>query len=339
MAMFGLLAPDLAIDLGTANTIIHARGEGIVLNEPSVIAVSEQGEGFRVIAAGLSAKRMLGRTPEGIKVVRPVRAGAIAQYEYARAMLSIFLKQALGRRWSLVKPKMIIGVPPGLTDVEKRAIREAGISIGAREVSLIDEAMAAALGFGLPIAEPVGSLIVDVGGGTTDIAAISLKGIILGNSLRVAGDLMDEAIIQYMRREYQLLIGLQTAELVKLTLGSTDEMGDSQEMVIQGQNIGDGCPRSRTISGREVRLAIEAIIEEILKSIRAVLELLPPEIAADILDSGINVTGGGSLLRGFRQTLETEFEVPVVTAEDPLGSVALGAAKCMNTPQLRELLF
>lgn len=339
MQKLRLFSPDIAVDLGTANTIVYAKGEGVILNEPSMLAVADHGDKFRVVACGHAAKKMFGRTPTGIRVVRPVRAGAIAQYEMARAMLHEFLSTALGKRWSFLKPRMIIGVPPGVTDVEKRAIREAGLSVGAREVHLIDEAMAAALGCGLPIAEPQGSLVVDIGGGTTDIAAISLKGVVYGNSLRLGGDVMDDAIIQHMRKEHQLLIGYQTAELMKMTLASAALTGDEQEMEVQGQSVADGCPHTQTVSGKEIRVALETIILEIIRSIRAVLELLPPEIAADVMEGGINLTGGGSLIKGLDRKLGDEFAVPVVVADDPLGSVAVGAGKCLNNPELRELLF
>ncbi len=338
--MFRIFAPDLAIDLGTANTLVYAKGQGICLNEPSMVAIKEDGNQKKVVAIGAEAKKMLGRTPEGIRVLRPMRAGVIADFDIASAMLDHFLRAANQRRFCLVKPRIVIGIPASITEVEKRAIRDSGQSVGAREVRLIDEAMAAALGCGLPITEPVGSLIVDIGGGTTDIAVISLKDVIFANSLRVGGDAFDEAIIQYVRREHRVLIGETTAEVIKTTIGSVHSKGDSQQITIRGRSLTDGHPAEVTITGKEARYALEDVMSGILGGIRSALEAVPPEVAGDIVEYGICLTGGGALLNHIGLRFQEEFKLNIHVAEDPLTAVVMGAGRCLDNAELyRDLLF
>ncbi len=338
--MFRIFSPDIAIDLGTANTLVYTKGRGICLNEPSMVAIREDGSQRRVVAIGAEAKKMLGRTPEGIKVLRPMRAGVIADFETAGTMLDYFLRAAEQKRFSLIKPRIVVGIPASITEVEKRAIRDSGQNVGAREVRLIDEAMAAALGCGLPVTEPVGSLIVDIGGGTTDIAVISLKDIIYANSLRLGGDAMDEAIIQYVRREHRVLIGEATAELIKMTIGTVHPKGDKQEVQVKGRSLTDGHPATITISAREVRIALEDVMSSIITGVRSALEAVPPEVAGDIVEYGICLTGGGALIGNIALRFAEEFKLPIHVPDDPLTAVVMGAGKCLDNEELyRELLF
>ncbi len=338
--MFRFVSRDLAIDLGTANTLIFQQGRGIVLNEPSMVAIQDSDRGGKVVAVGVEAKRMLGKTPRGLRVLRPIKDGAVSNFTYAKAMLEHFIDTVYGRGISLVKPRIIIGVPSGLTELEKRAVRELGSGLGAREVKMIDEAMAAAIGCGLPISSAMGSLVVDIGGGTTDVAVISLRDVIYAKSIRVGGDAMDEAIQHYARRQFRLLIGPNTAELVKTSLGSVLPSGDNQELVIRGRSLEEGNPGAVTMSGKDVRMALEPVVLEIIATIRDALESVPPEIAADLLDSGLQLTGGGSMLSGVDARLRQEFKLNVSVAEDPLSAVVLGAGKCLEDKELyRDVCF
>ncbi|RIL10076.1 MAG: rod shape-determining protein [Proteobacteria bacterium] len=337
--MFKLLGRDLAIDLGTANTLIYEQGRGIVLNEPSIVALRQEGNRKIPVAFGAEAKVMLGRTPDGVKVIRPVRTGVIADFEVAGLMLSHFLSKARKKSHSLLKPRVIVGVPSGITEVEKRAIRES-IEGAAREVKLIDEAMAAAIGCKLPITEATASLIVDIGGGTTDIAIISLKDLVYSVSVRQGGDAMDEAIINYMRRRHHLLIGESTAELVKKTIGSAHPDYDAQEMEVRGRSLTSGAPSALNISGKEIREAISEVVSTIVAAIRQALENTPPELSGDIISHGISLAGGGALLKGLDRLISEELNVSARISDDALAAVAEGAGKCLDSMEIySEVLF
>lgn len=337
--MIRVLARDLAIDLGTANTIVYEKGKGIILNESSIIAVKQQGSTRVPVAFGSEAKVMLGRTPDGVKVIRPVRTGVIADFEAAGLMLGHFISRVRKESLSLLNPRVVVGVPSGITEVEKRAIRDA-IDRQAREVKLIDEAMAAAIGCGLPVTEATASLIVDIGGGTTDIAVVSLKDIVYAISVRQGGDAMDEAIINYMRRKHHLLIGEATAELIKKSLGSAHKDYDAQEVEVRGRSLISGAPASLIVSGGEVREAISEVLSGITAAIRQALENTPPELSGDILSRGICVSGGGALLKGIDRHISEELRVNVSIAEDPLAAVAEGAGRVLDNPEVfKDLLF
>jgi rod shape-determining protein MreB len=327
--MFRFLARDLAIDLGTANTLIYEKEAGIVLNEPSIVALKYDGNRREPVAFGAEAKVMLGRTPDGVKVIRPVRTGVIADFEVAAMMLKHFLGQVSKKSISLWRPRVIVGIPSGITEVEKRAIRES-IEGQAREIKLIDEAMAAAIGCGLPITEAVASLIVDIGGGTTDIAVISLKDLVYSVSVRQGGDAMDESIINYMRRRHHLLIGESTAELIKKTVGSAHRDYDKQEMEVRGRSLTSGAPASLIVTGEEIRESINEVVSTITGAIRQALENTPPELSGDIMSSGIALAGGGALLRGLDRKISEELKIPTSVAEDPLAAVVQGAGKCLD---------
>jgi rod shape-determining protein MreB len=331
--MFRLVARDLAIDLGTANTLIYEKGRGIVLNEPSIVAIRIDGHRKVPVAFGAEAKPMLGRTPEGVKVIRPVRTGVIADFEVAAMMLKQYLGTVRKRSRSLFKPRVVVGVPSGITEVEKRAIREA-IEGQAREVKLIDEAMAAAIGCNLPVTEATASLIVDVGGGTTDIAVVSLKDIVYSISVREGGDAMDEAIINYLRRRHHLLIGEATAELVKKTIGSAHPEYDKQEMEVRGRSLISGAPASLIINGAEIREAIAEVVSSISAAIRQALENTPPELSGDIIARGIALAGGGALLKGLDRHIVEQLNVAVTVADDPLAAVVEGAGRCLDNEDL-----
>ncbi len=331
--MLRLFARDIAIDLGTANTLVHEKGQGIVLNEPSVVAIRYDGSRKIPVAFGAEAKSMLGRTPEGVKVVRPVRTGVIADFEVAGMMLSHFLGKARKKSKSLVKPRIIVGVPSGITEVEKRAIRDS-IEEEAREVRLIDEAMAAAIGCDLPVTEATASLIVDIGGGTTDIAVISLKDIVYSVSVRQGGDSMDDSIINYMRRRHHLLVGEATAELIKTTIGAAHPDYDNQEMEVRGRSLTSGAPASLVITGREIREAISEVVGTLVAAIRQALENTPPELSGDILASGLSLAGGGALLKGLDRHISEQLSIAVTIAPDPLAAVVQGAGKCLDNEEL-----
>ena len=324
------LSRDLAIDLGTANTLIYVRGEGIVSNEPSVVAVQQDARGGRkVLAVGKEAKEMLGRTPGNIVAIRPMKDGVIADFEVTAAMLRYFIQTAHNRR-SFVKPRIVIGIPSGITEVEKRAVREAAESAGAREVHLIEQPMAAAIGAGLPITEPSGNMIVDIGGGTSDVAVISLGGIVYSRSVRVAGDKMDEAIIQHIKRKYNLLIGERTAELIKMGIGTAYPTEEELNMDVKGRDLVAGVPRTLNISSSEIRAALSEPVNGIVEAVKVTLERTPPELAGDIADRGIVLAGGGALLKNLDVLLREETGLPVFLAEDPLCAVVIGAGKALD---------
>ena len=329
-SLWGLLSDDLAIDLGTANTLIYVKGQGIVCNESSVVAVQKDPRGGkRVLAVGLEAKRMLGRTPGNIVAIRPLKDGVIADFETTEAMLKYFIHKVRNRR-TLVRPRIVICVPNGITEVEKRAVKESAESAGAREVYLIEEPMAAAIGAGLPVTEPVGNMIVDIGGGTTEVAVISLAGVVFSRSIRVGGDKMDEAIIQYIKRKYNLLIGERTAELIKITIGSAYPGDEIHTMEIKGRDLVAGVPKTVELSDEEIRDPLLESINQIVEAVRMALERTPPELAADIVDKGIVLAGGGALLRNLDILLREETGLPVVVAEDPLTTVVMGAGKALD---------
>jgi rod shape-determining protein MreB len=325
----GMFSQDLAIDLGTANTLVYVKGKGIVLNEPSVVAVQKIGATKKILAVGKEAKNMLGRTPGSIVAIRPLKDGVIADFEITEAMLRYFINKAHNRR-TMVKPRVIICVPSGVTEVEKRAVKESAESAGAREVFLIEEPMAAAIGAGLPITEPTGSMIVDIGGGTTEVAVISLAGIVFAKSVRVGGDKMDEAIVNYIRKKYNLLIGERTAEMIKITIGTAFPEDELQRMHVKGRDLVAGIPKTIEITSEEVREAISEPVNIIVEAVRVALEQTPPELAADIVDKGIVLAGGGALIRNLDVLLREETGLPVMKADDPLCSVVLGSGKALD---------
>jgi rod shape-determining protein MreB len=326
----GLLSRDLAIDLGTANTLVYARGIGIVSNEPSVVAIQQDvGGGRHVLEVGRAAKEMLGRTPSSILVIRPMRDGVIADFEITSAMLKYFIANARPRR-ELGRPRIIVAIPSGITEVEKRAVREAAESAGGREVYLIEQPMAAAIGAGLPITEPAGSMIVDIGAGTSDVAVISLGGIVYSRSVRIAGDKMDEAIVQRVKRKHGLLIGEPTAEHVKMSIGSAFATAEELTMDVSGRDLVTGMPRTATVTSSDIREAVAEPLGGILEAVKMTLERTPPELAGDIADRGIVLAGGGALLRDLDVLMREETGLPVVVAEDPLTVVAMGAGKALE---------
>jgi rod shape-determining protein MreB and related proteins len=329
-ALFGLFSNDLAIDLGTANTLVYVKGKGIVSNEPSVVAVQSDGHDQRkIVAVGKEAKDMCGRTPTGITAIRPMRDGVIADFEITEEMLRYFIQKVHNRK-ALVRPRVIICVPFGITEVEKRAVKESAESAGAREVYLVEEPMAAAIGAGLPITEPCGSMIVDIGGGTTEVAVISLKGIVYSQSLRSGGDKMDEAIINYVKRSYNLSIGERTAEHVKIAIGAALPTGENHRIEIKGRDLVGGLPKTIEITEEEVREALAEPLKQIIEVIRQALERTPPELAADIMDRGITLSGGGALLRNLDVLVHQETNLPVVLAEDPLTAVVIGSGRILD---------
>jgi len=326
-SLFSLFSSDLAIDLGTANTLVFARGRGIVVNEPSIVAINKSnGE---VEAVGKEAKEMLGRTPGNIVAIRPMKDGVIADFKVTERMLNYFIQKAHGRKM-LVHPRIIIGVPSEITQVEKRAVIDSAYRAKASEVHLVEQAMVAAIGAGLPITEPSGNMVVDIGGGTTDVAVISLSGIVYARSVRVAGNEIDEAITQYLKRKYNLLIGERTAEQIKITVGSAHPLDKPLTMEIKGRNLIEGVPRTITIDDSEIREAIGECVATILNAIRVALERTPPELSADISDRGIVLTGGGAMLKNLDKRIRVETGLPVSIAEDPLASVALGTGKMLT---------
>ncbi len=330
----GLLSNDLAIDLGTANTLVYARGRGIICSEPSVVALADGPNGVRrVLAVGTEAKQMVGRTPGTIRAIRPIKDGVIADFDVTEAMLRYFIQTAHNRT-RLVRPRIVICVPPCITSVEKRAVRESAVSAGAREVYLMEEPMAAALGAGLNVTEPTGNMVIDIGGGTTDVAVISLAQIITSSSARVGGDKLDEAIINYVKRKHNLLIGERTAEIVKITIATVMSNSANKTMEIKGRDLVAGVPKMIVMSSDEVREALTEPIHQIVETVLQTLERTPPELAADIVDRGIVLVGGGALLRDFDQLLRAETKLPIVRAEDPFTAVALGAGKALDSLDL-----
>lgn len=337
--IFGLFSNDMAIDLGTANTKVYVKGKGIVLIEPSVVAVRRDTRGVRrVVAVGEEAKKMLGRTPEEIEAIRPMKDGVIADFEVTEIMLRHFITKVHNRS-SLVRPRIIICVPSGCTQVEKRAVRESAQSAGAREVYVIEEPIAAAIGAGLPITEPTCNMIVDMGGGTTEVAVISLSGIVFARSVRVAGDKMDQAIIQYIKRKYNLLIGESTSETIKMTIASAYPLEQETTIEVKGRDLVAGIPKTLTIGSEEIRMAIAEPLNAIVETVKVVLEQTPPELAADIVDRGIVLTGGGAQLKNLDVLLREETELPVTVADNPLTTVVLGSGKALDDLRLyREVL-
>ncbi len=332
--LYGLFSNDLAIDLGTATTLIYVKGKGIVSCEPSVVAVQRDARGDKsVLAVGREAKEMLGRTPGNIQAIRPLRDGVIADFEITEAMLRYFITRAHNRR-TLVKPRIIICVPFGITEVEKRAVKESAESAGAREVYLIEEPMAAAIGAGLPITEPSGNMVVDIGGGTTEVAVISLAGIVYSQSVRVGGDKMDEAIVAYMKRKYNLAIGEQTAERIKITIGNAYPLDEQMTMEVKGRDMVAGIPKTVVVNSDEVREALAEPINAIVEAALLALERTPPELAADIVDKGVVLTGGGALLKNLDVLLREETGLPVMVADDPISAVVLGSGKTLDHIEL-----
>ncbi len=328
-----LLSKDLAIDLGTANTLVALRGRGVVIREPSVVSLVKGSD--RVLAVGDDAKRMLGRAPGTVEVIRPLRSGVIADFECTMAMLRYFITK-VHRRQRLVRPRIIIGVPSGITQVEKRAVRESGELVGARAVYLVEEPMAAAIGAGLPITEPIGNMILDIGGGTTEVAVISLDGVVYSRSVRIAGDAMDEAIVAYVKRKYSLLIGERTGEMIKIMLGTALPESTLRTMPVRGRDMLTGLPKTVQISSLEVYDAMAELIQTIVNTVQAALERTPPELVADIIDQGIVMAGGGALLPGLDMLLREETGLPVTVAEEPLLSVVQGVSQVLDDIDLLE---
>jgi rod shape-determining protein MreB len=326
-SLFSFFSSDLAIDLGTANTLVYAKGRGIVVNEPSIVALDKVNK--RVLAVGRQAKEMLGRTPADIVAVKPMKDGVIADFDVTEVMLKYFIRQA-HRRNHLLSPRIVIGIPSEITQVEKRAVQESALRAKASEVFLVEQAMVAAIGAGLPITEACGNMIVDIGGGTTDIAVISLSGIVYSRSVRVAGNEMDEAIIQYIKRKHNLLIGERTSESIKIQIGSAAPLERPLTMEIKGRNLIEGVPKTVAITDGEIREALSDSIGIIINAIKVALERTPPELSADIMDRGIVLTGGGALLKRFDKRISDETGLPVFIAEDPLSSVVLGTSKMLT---------
>jgi len=319
-------ASDIAIDLGTANTLVYLKGRGIMVNEPSVVAVKKSNQ--EIVAYGNDAKEMVGRTPGEIVTVRPLKDGVIADFELAERMIRYFIRRVKVSR--LIRPRIAIAVPSGITDVEKRAVRDSAEHVGAREVYLIDEPMAAAIGVGLPISEPIGSMVIDIGGGTTEIAVIALSGIVNDTSIRIAGDEMTEAVVQYFKRKYNLLIGDNTAEKIKCTIGSAAPFNDKESLVVKGRDLVAGIPKTVEITSEEVQESLSEPVSVIVEAVKRCLEQTPPELSADILDRGIILTGGGSLLKGLDERLRQETNLPIIISDDPLTCVVRGTGKILD---------
>jgi rod shape-determining protein MreB len=335
----GAFSHDLAIDLGTANTLVYVRGKGLVCSEPSVVAVTQDpaGRGEKVLAVGHEAKEMLGRTPTGIRAIRPIKDGVIADFEITEAMLRYFIHRAHSRR-KLVRPRMVICVPPCITSVEKRAVRESALSAGGREVYLVEEPMAAAIGAGLDVTAPTGNMVVDIGGGTTDVAVISLSGIVTSKSIRCGGDKMDDAIINYVKRKYNMLVGERTAEKIKMTIATASPQGKTETMEVKGRDLVAGIPKVVVATSDEIREALLEPIHSIVEAVHLTLEKTPPELAADIVDRGIMLVGGGSLLRDLDHVLRQETKLPILRSDDPFTAVVHGAGAALdNLPLLKEV--
>ena len=327
-ALMGLFSRDLGIDLGTANTLVYVRDLGVVLSEPSVVAMDTPSN--RVLAVGVEAKKMVGRTPKNIVAVRPLRDGVIADFETVEVMLRYFINRVHEETPFFPRPRVIVGIPSGVTEVEKRAVHEATLSAGAREAYLIEEPMAAAIGAGQPIQEAAGNMIVDIGGGTTEVAVISLGGVVVSHSIRIAGDEIDEQIIDYVRDEHHLLIGERTAEACKMEIGSAFPASDEPTTFVRGRDLDTGLPRALELSSGQVREAISGTVNEIIDNVKLALEATPPELLADIMEHGVYLAGGGALLRGLDQRLEESLDVPVVTAKNPLEAVVRGTGACLE---------
>jgi rod shape-determining protein MreB and related proteins len=334
--VLAFLGRDMAVDLGTANTLVYVRGRGIVLNEPSVVALNTSNG--QIVAVGAGAKRMIGRTPGNIVAVRPLKDGVIADFDVTERMLRYFI-QKVHRRAHLAKPRVVVAVPSGITGVEQSAVKEAGRQAGARGVYIIEEPMAAAIGAGLPVDEPAGNMVVDIGGGTTEVAVISLGGVVASQSIRVAGDEMDQAIITFVKKEYLLMLGERTAEGIKMALGSACPWAGEPRAEIRGRDLVSGLPKTVVICAEEIRWAIGEPVSLIVDTVKATLDKCPPELAGDVMDRGIALTGGGALLRGIDQRLREETGIPVYVADNPLDSVVLGTGKCVEDFEtLRQVL-
>ncbi len=323
---------DLAIDLGTANTCVYLKGKGVIVQEPSIVVVNKHTG--KVEAVGKKAKEMLGKTPEGVLAIKPMRDGVIADFEMAEKMLDFFIKSSTNNRSFLIRPRIVIGIPTGITQVERRAVKDVALRAKASEVYLVEQPMAASFGADLPISEPTGNMIVDIGGGTTDIAVISLRGIVLNHSIRIAGNEMDESIIQYIKKKYNLLIGERTAELVKMQIGSAFPLDEPMTMEIKGRDLREGIPKTIVVDDQEIREALEDVVSAIINAVRIALEKTPPELSADIIDRGIVLTGGGSLLKNFDKRLREETQLPVFITDDPLTTVVMGAGKMLDDIEL-----
>jgi rod shape-determining protein MreB len=327
MAWLNFLGRDIAVDLGTANTLVYVRGRGVVLNEPSVVAVNTETTG--ILAVGTEAKRMIGRTPSNIVVVRPLKDGVIADFDVTERMLRYFIQQ-VHRRRAFAKPRIVVAVPSGITSVEQRAVKEAGYQAGARRVFIVEEPMAAAIGSVMPVHEPTGNMIVDIGGGTTEVAVISLGGVVTSQSVRTGGDEIDQSIISYVKKEYSLMLGERTAEEIKMSIGSAFPLPDEPSAEIRGRDLVSGLPKTIVVSAEEIRRAIEEPVSDIIDAIKVTLDKCPPELAGDVMDRGIVLTGGGALLRNLDERLRHETGMPVLVADNPLHSVALGSGKCVE---------
>jgi len=329
---------DMGIDLGTANTLVHLKGKGVILTEPSVVAI--QNDNGRVLAVGDDAKRMIGRTPGNIIAIRPMKDGVIADFDVTQAMLNYFINKVLGPRTPFMRPRVIISIPTGCTTVEERAVKEAALQAGAKEAYLIEEPMAAAIGAGLPVYEPTGNLIVDIGGGTTEVAVISLGGIVTAKSVRVAGDNMDTDITQHLKKNYNLLIGERTAEDIKISIGSALWEGDEEYYEVRGRDLVSGLPKTIKVSSSEIQEALKETVDHIIEGIKVCLEKTPPELASDIIDRGIVMAGGGALLKGLDKLISQETNIPVYACEDPLLAVARGTGKVLeNIEVLKRVLI
>lgn len=338
MGLFQVFSKDMGIDLGTANTLVYLRGKGIVVREPSVVAIQEDTR--QVLAVGQEAKQMIGRTPGNIIAIRPLKDGVIADFDVTQSMLKYFIRRAYPKRSVLFQPRVVVGVPSGVTEVEKRAVEEAALQAGAKEAYLIEEPMAAAIGAGLPVEEPTGSMVVDIGGGTTEIAIISLGGIVTSKSIRIGGDELDEAIVQYIKKEYSLMIGERTAEDIKLKIGSAYPKGKEDRLAIRGRDLVSGLPKTLEISSSEILEALHEPVNAIIEAIKYTLEKTPPELASDIMEFGIMLTGGGALLDGLDRLVRRETGMPVRIAEEPLDCVALGTGKTIEEIEtLRRVLI
>ena len=326
----GRLVPvnDIAVDLGTANTLIYVKGEGIVLNEPSVVA---KGRGaFKIMGIGLEAKRMLGRTPEGIEAVRPLKDGVIADVDVTEMMLRHFLKQVTAKRIFRIKPRVVVGVPSGITELERRAVRSSAMAAGAKAVFMVAEPMAAAIGVGLPVETPTGNMVIDIGGGTTEVAVIALSGIVSNTSIRVGGDELGSAIVTFLRKNYNLLIGEPTAEAIKIQIGSAFDFGEERDMDVKGRDLVSGIPKTVSVHSQEIRECIQEPIQSIVEAVRRALEITPPELSSDIVDRGIVMTGGGALIRGLDRLLAHETNLPIHVDEEPLTCVVRGAGRILD---------
>ncbi len=334
--LFSFFSEDLGIDLGTANTLVYVKNKGIVLREPSVVAIDKNTG--KPIAVGNEAKLMVGRTPGHIIAIRPLKDGVIADFEVTQMMIRYFIQKVHNRKF-FTKPSVVIGIPSGITEVEKRAVKEAALQAGARSCYLIEEPMASAIGADLPVSEPIGIMVIDIGGGTTEVAVISLGGIVVWSSIRIAGDKMDDAIIQYIRKKYNLLIGERTAEQIKMKIGSVYNVPlDVDEMEVKGRNLLTGLPRTIIVKADEIREALQEPINAIIENIKATLEKTPPELASDILENGITLAGGGALLKGIDELIKQETQLPVKIADDPLTTVAKGTGKILDNIELFKKL-